>query len=87
MFPAVVALTAVVLIVKFADEEFAGTVTEAGTVAAGLALDKLTDAPPVGAGPVRLTVPLTVCPPVTVDGFNVRALKFGCDVCAALYPS
>ena len=38
MFPAVVVLTGVVLIVKLTDDEFAGTVTELGTEAAGLAL-------------------------------------------------
>lgn len=87
MFPAVVELTEVVFTVKFADEAFAGTVTELGTVVPEFALDKLTTAPPKGAGPVRLTVPVVVCPPVTVDGFKPNEFKLGCPVGAGLYPS
>ena len=87
MFPAVVALTEVVFTVKFADTLLNGTVTELGAVAAGLALDKLTSAPPEGAGPVKLTVPVTVWPPVTVEGFKLSELRLAGAVCAGLYPS
>jgi len=52
MFPTVVEPTVVVLTVKFAEVALAGTVTELGTVAAGLALDSVTTAPLAGAGPV-----------------------------------
>ena len=41
---------------KVADLAPAATVTEAGTVRAELVLDKVTIAPPVGAGWVRVTV-------------------------------
>lgn len=84
MFPALVALTEVVFTVKLIDEVFAGTRTELGTVAAGLALDKLTSAPPDGAGPVKLTVPIVVCPPVTVEGFKPSAFKLAWAVGAEL---
>jgi hypothetical protein len=58
MLPTVVELTAKVFTAKFADVALAGTVTELGTVAAGLALDNVTSAPFTGAGPVKLTVPV-----------------------------
>src|SRR3989441_4499599 len=47
----------------------AGTVTLVGTVAAVLSLDRVTDAPPAGAGPFSVTVPVEFPPPVTVVGF------------------
>ena len=71
MFPTVVELTAVVFTAKLADDELAGTVTELGTDAAGLALDKLTSAPVDGAAAVRLTVPVADWPPLTVDGLTI----------------
>jgi FlaG/FlaF family flagellin (archaellin) len=50
----------------------AGTVTLAGTVAtAVLPLVRVTTAPPVGAAPLKVTVPVDVAPETTVDGFNV----------------
>jgi len=52
----------------------AGTVTEAGTVAAPvLLLCRETLAPPVGAGPVRVTVPVELAPPETEVGLSARA--------------
>jgi hypothetical protein len=50
----------------------AGTVTlGADTCAtAVLLLDNVTVAPPVGAGPVSVTVPLEGLPPVTLAGFR-----------------
>jgi hypothetical protein len=45
-----------------------GTVTLAGTVAAALALARLTRAPPEGALPIRVTVPEAGLPPVTLGG-------------------
>jgi hypothetical protein len=84
IFPAVVALTEVVFMVKLVDEEFAGTVTELGTVAAGLALDKVTSAPPDGAGEVKAMVPVAVCPPITVNGFKPSEFKLAWLVGAGL---
>src|SRR2546425_11486542 len=49
----------------------AGTVTVAGTVAAAvLSLDSVTCAPPAGAGPSSVAVPVEVLPPVTVGGLT-----------------
>ena len=49
----------------------AATATLASTVAAALLLDNVTTVPPVGAAPVRVTVPVELAPPVTTLGFNV----------------
>jgi hypothetical protein len=48
----------------------AGTVTLGGTVI-GSALSNETTAPPAGAGPVSVTVPVTELPPTTLDALNV----------------
>jgi hypothetical protein len=48
------------------------TVTLDGTLAAPLSLAKLICAPPAGAGPLKVTVPVEDCaPPTTLVGFNV----------------
>jgi len=50
-----------------------GTVTVAGTVAdEGLLLDSDTTAPPLGAGPLSVTVPVEPLPPTTEDGLKDR---------------
>lgn len=59
-----VALTVVVLIVKFADDAPAATVTLAGTVAAALLLASVTIVG-AGAAALNLTVPWTEFPPTT----------------------
>jgi hypothetical protein len=65
--------TARVVTVKVPEVLPAGTVMEAGTVAAAvLLLCKETVAPPVGAGPVRVTVPVELAPPDTEVGFNAK---------------
>jgi len=64
----VCAATARVLTVNVIEDLPAATVTDAGTVAEVLPLASLTIIPPVGAGPVKVTVPVTVVPPLTVDG-------------------
>src|ERR1700745_4329772 len=64
--------TALVLIVKVALLLPAGTVTLDGTLAALLLLESITCAPPAGAGPLSVTVPVDDCaPPVTLVGLNV----------------
>jgi hypothetical protein len=69
----VAALTEVVVTVKFALDEPAGTVTLAGTlVAVELSLSDTT-APPLGAAPLKVTVPVDELPPVTLDGLTETA--------------
>jgi hypothetical protein len=61
-----------VFTVKLALVAPAETVTAPGALAApGLLLDSVTTAPPAGAGPVSVTVPVEFCPPATLAGFNV----------------
>ena len=56
---------------KVAVVAFAANVTLGGTVAAGLLLVRVTTAPPTGAGPLRVTVPVEGLPPITLVGFTV----------------
>ena len=65
-----------VVMVKVADVLPAGTVTEAGTVAAVvLLLCRETLTPPVGAAPVSVTVPVEALPPVTLVGLTVTDVR------------
>ena len=67
-------VTALVLTVNVALLAPAATVTLAGTVAAAvLSLIRETAAPPVGAGPLRVTVPVEGDPPVTLIGLSAIA--------------
>ena len=68
------AATTAVEIVKDVLVAPAATVTLAGTVATPvLLLDRLITAPPLGAGALRVTVPVEDCePPTTLAGFTVR---------------
>ena len=53
-----------------------GTVTDAGTWAAvALLLNRVTTAPPSGAGPLSVTVPIEDIPPTTVVGLKLRELS------------
>ena len=72
-------VTALVVTVNVALLAPAATVTLAGTVAvAVLLLVRATAAPPVGAGPLSVTVPVEDCtPPVTVVGFSVSVESVG----------
>jgi hypothetical protein len=64
-------VTLLVLTVNVALLAPAATVTLAGTVAATvLSLIRETAAPPVGAGPLRVTVPVEGDPPVTLIGLS-----------------
>ena len=61
-----------VLTVKVALALPAGMVTMDGTLAAPLLLESMTCAPPAGAGPLSVTVPVENCtPPTTLVGFSV----------------
>src|SRR5437867_12537568 len=78
MVAVVDAVTVVVLTAKVALVLPAGTVTLAGTLAAPLLLDSVTCAPPAGAGPLSVTVPVEDCtPPTTLVGFKVSEERLG----------
>ena len=65
--------TVCVLIVNVAVVAPLGTVTFTGTLATEvLLLDKDTTAPPEGAGPLSVTVPVEGLPPRTLDGLRER---------------
>jgi len=70
--------TGLVLTVKVAVAAPAATVTLAGTVAADvLLLVSVTAAPPVGAAPLSVTVPVDEAPPVADVGFTLTELTTG----------
>ena len=74
------AATALVVTVKVALVAPAGTVTPLdGTLAAAiLLLESVTWAPPAGAGPLSVTVPVEDCkPPTTLVGFSVSDERGG----------
>jgi hypothetical protein len=68
-----------VLTVKVALVLPAGTVTLDGALAAPLLLESITCAPPAGAGPLSVTVPVDDPngPPTTLLGFNVSEETVG----------
>jgi hypothetical protein len=69
--------TAVVVIVNVPEVAPAATVTLAGGTALALLEDKVTTSPPVGAGPVKVTVPVEDVPPTTDVGETVRLVGTG----------
>ena len=73
------AVTALVLTVNVALVAPAATVTLEGTLAAPvLLLERATCAPPVGAGPLSVTVPVEDCiPPRALVGFSVNEESVG----------
>ena len=64
----VVAEAAVVVIVNVVEVVPAGTVTSPGTVTFEALDDNMTAVPPLGAGPLMVTVPVLGLPPGTVVG-------------------
>jgi hypothetical protein len=71
MVTAVDVATALVLTVNVALVAPAATVTLEGTLAAAvLLLESVTCAPPAGADPLSVTVPVEEFPPVTLVGFS-----------------
>ena len=70
--------TGLVVTVKVAVVAPAATVTEAGTWAAAvLLLVNVTTAPPVGADPLSVTVPVEGLPPTTEVGTRLMELRTG----------
>lgn len=71
--------TALVVTVNVAAVAPAATVTLAGTRAAAvLLLESTTIAPPAGAAPLNVTVPVEDCtPPTTLVGFSVSEERVG----------
>lgn len=70
-------MTAEVVMVNVAEFAPAATVTDVGVCAALLLLESVTDAPPVGAGPLSVTVPVEDAPPVSVVGLSVSSVIDG----------
>src|SRR5437588_10966419 len=71
MVTGVEAVTALVLTENVALVAPAATVTLEATVAEVLLLERFTMAPPAGAAPLRVTVPVEGEPPVTLPGLSV----------------
>jgi hypothetical protein len=72
------AVTVLVLTAKVKLVAPAGMVTLAGTLAtAVLLLERVTRAPPVGAGPLSAKVPLEGDPPITLFGLSVSEVRVG----------
>lgn len=76
-FPDDAAATGIVVTVKVADVPPARTLTDEGTVARLVFDERPTEIPVLGAGPVRVTVPVDLVPPTTLAGLSVRPLKEG----------
>jgi len=69
--PVVIAVTGTVEMVNVAEIAPAGIVMLAGTESAGLESVSVTTAPPAGAAPVNVAVPVTGLPPTTVAGLRL----------------
>src|SRR5712691_576004 len=89
MVTAVNAATALVLTVNVALVAPATTVTLEGTVAAAvLLLESATCAPPAGAAPLNVTVPVEDCvPPITLVGLSVSEERVGAGGAAGVTAS
>ena len=71
----VVAVTAVVVNGTDPDHNPAGTVIVGGTITAGELLERLTTAPPAGAGPGRSTQAAAGVPPLSAGGVDRDVLQ------------
>ncbi len=69
--------TALVLTTNVALVAPAAIVTLGGMLAAPLLLESATCAPPVGAGPLNVTVPVEEFPPATLVGFSESEERVG----------
>ena len=81
--------TAVVVIMNVALVAPEAIVTPAGTAALELLLERATTAPPAGAAPVRVTVPVELAPPYTTVGERAIELSTGGTLpkeCTGIYP-
>lgn len=77
MVTEVLLATGIVVTVKVAVLVFSATVTLTGTVAADvLLLDSVTTAPPAGAGPFSVSVPVDEPPPLTEVGLSATEVRF-----------
>lgn len=73
--------TSVVVAVNVAVEAVAGTVTDAGTLTTEVSEHvKATTAPPVGAEPLMVIVPVDGCPPATTEGLKTNDRTTGAAV-------
>ncbi len=77
MLAVVFEVTVTVFTVKVTDVAPAGIVTVAGRVALVESDANVMVSPPVGAGPVRVTVPVDEVPPVTDVGLSVTESSVG----------
>ena len=77
MVTGVEVVTALVLTVKVALLAPAGTVTLEGTVATPLLLESSICAPPIGAAPLSVTVPVEGDPPFTLVGLTANEESVG----------
>jgi hypothetical protein len=62
----------------------AETVTLEGTLAAPLLLARVICAPPAGAGPLNVTIPVDCTPPTTLVGFRVSEETVGSEAGAGV---
>ena len=82
------AATGLVLTLKVAVVAPAGIVTEPGTLATvGSLLDKEMTAPPLGAGPPNVTVPVDELPPLTLAGLTLSDERPALPVMKTLPPA
>jgi hypothetical protein len=70
MVAGVAVVTALVVTVNVAELAPAATATLAGTAAADALLERETTAPPLGAAPLSVTVPVEDVPPLTLVGLS-----------------
>jgi hypothetical protein len=77
MVTVVATVTVDVATAKVAEVDPPATVTLPGTVAEVLLSARVTTAPPAGAGPERVTVPVVPVPPVTLAGLTLTEASVG----------